>query len=331
MTEIGQPAGASPLGVDPETAAEGSLLAPGGEAAPMSTEATAAAGLELEARSQWYYVRSRFLRHKLAVASLVLLILIFGSGFMAQWLAPYPYSDIDFAHLTQPPSSQHLFGTDGLGRDYLSNVLWGIRTSAEVGMVVALLSSLLGLIIGAVAGYYRGVLDNILMRTTDLVLTLPALAILLVATRLIGGGSQWNVTLILALFFWTGLARIVRGVFLSLREKEYVEAAKAGGAGDLRIMFRHILPNTLGPIIVNGTLAVGAAILTEAALSFLGYGIVSTPSLGVLLAQQGEVYNQDWWLTVFPGAVIVIIVLSVNFVGDGLRDAFDPTQRRVRA
>ncbi len=328
MTEIGQPAGANPLGVDSETAAGGSPLAPGEQ----RSESTAAAGLEVEARSQWYYVRSRFVRHKLAVVGLFLLIAIFGSGFLAQWIAPYNYASIDLTHLLQPPNAQHLFGTDGLGRDYLSNVIWGIRTSAEVGVLVAILSSLLGLLVGALAGYYRGWLDNVLMRITDLVLTLPALAILLVFAALFGSGSQWRMTIILALFFWTGLARVVRGVYLSLREKEYVEAARAGGAGDLRIMFRHILPNTLGPIIVNGTLAVGAAILTEAALSFLGFGIkLPTPSLGVLIAQQGETYPQDWWLTVFPGVTIVLVVLCVNFVGDGLRDAFDPTQRRVRA
>ncbi len=327
MTEIGQPSGASPLGVDPETAADGSLLAPG----ELRSDSTAAAGLEIEAHSQWYYVRSRFFRHKLAVVSLVVLIAIFACGFLAQWIAPYPSDQIDFLNLVKPPSSQHLFGTDGLGRDYLSNVIWGIRTSAEVGVVVAILSSIIGLVVGALAGYYRGWLDNLLMRITDLVLTLPALAILLVAAALLGSGNQWRVTIILALFFWTGLARVVRGVFLSLREKEYVEAAKAGGAGDMRIMFRHILPNTLGPIIVNGTLAVAAAILTEAALSFLGFGIKPpTPSLGVLIAGS-ETYPQDWWLSVFPGVVIVLIVLSVNFVGDGLRDAFDPTQRRVRA
>ena len=327
MTEIGQPAGANPLGVDPETAADGSLLAPG----ELHQESTAAAGLELKARSQWYYVRSRFMRHKLAVVSLVVLIAIFACGFLAQWIAPYPYATIDLLHLLQPPNSQHLFGTDGLGRDYLSNVIWGIQTSAEVGCVVALLSSVLGLVIGALAGYFGGWLDNLLMRLTDLVLTLPALAILLVAAKFTGSGNQWHITFILALFFWTGLARVVRGVFLSLREKEYVEAAKAGGAGDLRIMFRHILPNTLGPIIVNGTLAVASAILTEAALSFLGLGIQNKPSLGVLINTQGETYPQDWWLTVFPGATILLIVLCINFVGDGLRDAFDPTQRRVRA
>ena len=169
------------------------------------------------------------------------------------------------------------------------------------------------------------------MRFTDLVLTLPSLAILLTVGALSGGGSQWRISFILAFFFWTGIARIVRGVFLSLREKEYVEAAKAAGAGDSRIMFRHILPNTLGPIIVNGTIAVAAAILTEAALSFIGFGIKPpTPSLGVLI-QEGQTNPQQWWLTVFPGLMIVLIVLCVNFMGDGLRDALDPTQRRIRA
>jgi ABC-type dipeptide/oligopeptide/nickel transport system permease subunit len=169
------------------------------------------------------------------------------------------------------------------------------------------------------------------MRITDLVLTLPVLAVLLVAAALLGSGSQWRVSLILAGFFWTGLARIVRGIFLSLREKEYVEAAKAAGSGDARIMFRHILPNTLGPIVVNGTLAVAAAIITEAALSFLGFGIKPpTPSLGSLVVS-GQSNPQQWWLTIFPGLTILVIVLCINFIGDGLRDALDPQQRRVRA
>jgi ABC-type dipeptide/oligopeptide/nickel transport system permease subunit len=328
MSEIG-PVGMNPLS-DSALTADGSLLAPPG---PESGDATAEAGLELQARSQWYYVRSRFLRHRLAVVSLVLVVAIFVIGGLANFIAPYSYSTIDLNLIVHPPTTvgQHYFGTDGLGEDYFSRVIWGIRTSAEVGVVVAILSSILGLVIGAVAGYYRGWIDNLLMRITDLVLTLPALAILLVAAALLGTGNQWRVTLILAGFFWTGLARIVRGVFLSLREKEYVEAARACGSGDLRIMFRHILPNTLGPIIVNGTLAVAAAILTEAALSFLGFGIrPPTPSLGALVAG-GESYPQAWWLTIFPGLTIVIIVLCVNFVGDGLRDAFDPQQRRVRA
>ena len=154
----------------------------------------------------------------------------------------------------------------------------------EVGVFVAVVSTIIGLIIGAVAGYYGGWMDNILMRITDLVLTLPLLVILLTAATLLGQGNQWRVSLILVFFFWTGIARVVRGIFLSLREKEYVEAAKASGAGDARLMFRHILPNTLGPIVVNATLAVGSAILIEAALSFLGFGIKPpTPSLGGLV------------------------------------------------
>jgi peptide/nickel transport system permease protein len=259
------------------------------------------------------------------------LIILFGAGIFANYIAPYSYSEIDLNNILAPPSVHHLFGTDEIGRDYLSRVIYGIRTSEEVGVFVAVLSTFIGLIIGAIAGFYGGWGDNLLMRFTDLVLTLPFLAILLTAAALLGQGNQWRVSFILALLFWTGTARVVRGIFLSLREKEYVEAAKAAGAGDLRIMFRHILPNTLGPIVVAMTLAVATAILIEAALAFLGFGIrPPTPSLGVLI-QGGQTNPQQWWLTIFPGVTIVLIVLCVNFVGDGLRDALDPTQRRVRA
>jgi ABC-type dipeptide/oligopeptide/nickel transport system permease subunit len=302
--------------------------------APIGLEDSAAgAGLEITARSQWSYARRRFVRHRLAMGALVILVIVFGAGALANFVAPYSFEGFNPLDLLKPPTTEghHFFGTDNLGRDYLSRVIYGIRTSEEVGVFVAFASSLIGLFIGAVAGYFGGWLDNILMRITDLVLTLPALAILLVAAALLGQGSQWRVSIILTLFFWTGIARVVRGVFLSLREKEYVEAAKAAGAGDGRIMFRHILPNTLGPIIVNGTLAVAAAIITEAALSFLGFGIrPPTPSLGVLVAD-AQNNPQDWWLTIFPGLMIVLIVLCINFIGDGLRDALDPTQRRVRA
>jgi peptide/nickel transport system permease protein len=198
-------------------------------------------------------------------------------------------------------------------------------------LFVAALSSLIGVIVGALAGYYGGWIDNILMRLTDLVLTFPLLAILLTFSALYGAGDKWRIAFILAFFFWTFLARIVRGTFLSLREKEYVEAAKAAGAGDLRIMFRHMLPNSIGPIVVNGTLTVAQAILVEAALAFLGLGIQPpTPALGALVFD-GQDNPQAWWLTVFPGLTLVLIVLCINFVGDGLRDALDPTQRRIRA
>jgi ABC-type dipeptide/oligopeptide/nickel transport system permease subunit len=300
---------------------------------PGLTDTTVEAGLEINVRTQWDYARSRFLRHRLAMAGLIGLIILFGAGIFANFIAPYSYEQLDLNNILAPPTlaGHHFFGTDEIGRDYFSRVIWGIRTSEEVGVLVAVLSTFIGLIIGAIAGFYGGWGDNLLMRFTDLVLTLPFLAILLTAAALLGQGSQWRVTFILALLFWTGTARVVRGIFLSLREKEYVEAAKAAGAGDARIMFRHILPNTLGPVVVSMTLAVATAILIEAALSFLGFGIKPpTPSLGVLVAG-GQTNPQQWWLTIFPGLTLVLIVLCVNFVGDGLRDALDPTQRRVRA
>jgi ABC-type dipeptide/oligopeptide/nickel transport system permease subunit len=308
---------------------EGENIAPGSVVA--AVDDTHAAGLELKVRSQWSYARMRFFRHRLALIGLFGLVVIFGAGIFAGLITPYTYQEIDLNHILQGPSHAHYFGTDALGRDQFTRVVWGIRTSMEVGVFVAVVSTFVGLVIGAVAGYYGGWLDNLLMRFTDLVLTLPLLAILLTATALLGQGSQWRVSLILVFFFWTGIARVVRGIFLSLREKEYVEAAKASGAGDARLMFRHILPNTLGPIVVNATLAVGTAILVEAALSFLNFGIKPpTPSLGVLVSD-AQANPEQWWLTVFPGLTIVAIVLCVNFVGDGLRDALDPTQRRMRA
>jgi ABC-type dipeptide/oligopeptide/nickel transport system permease subunit len=316
---------------------EGTLGMPGlpsGGGPPSGyVDSTVASGLEVKARSQWDYARRRFLRHRLAVAGLIGLLIIFGAGAFANFVAPYSFSAIDLNNILHGPTTtgNHFFGTDEIGRDYFSRVIYGIRTSEEVGVSVAIFSSIIGLVIGAIAGYYSGWIDNLLMRFTDLVLTLPALVVLLTASALWGEGSQWRVTFILTAFFWTSLARVARGIFLSLREKEYVEAAKAAGAGDFRIMFRHILPNTLGPVIVNGTLTVATAILVEAALSFLGFGIKPpTPSLGVLVSG-GQTNPQQWWLTIFPGLTIVLIVLCINFVGDGLRDALDPTQKRVRA
>jgi peptide/nickel transport system permease protein len=294
-----------------------------------------AEGMALTTRSQWSYARNRFLRHRLAMAGLIGLVVIFSAGAFAGLVAPYPYAQIDLTNILQPPSlaGHHYMGTDEIGRDYFSRVIYGVRTSAEVGLVVAITSSIFGLIVGAIAGYYRGWVDNLIMRITDLVLTLPVLVTLLTVSALLaqGGGDQWVITAILAAFFWTSICRVVRSVFLSLREKEYVEAAKAVGAGDRRIMFRHMLPNTLGPVVVNGTLAVADAIIAEAFLSFLGFGIKPpTPSLGALLAD-AQSNPQKWWLTVMPGLVLVLIVICVNFVGDGLRDALDPQQRRVRA
>jgi peptide/nickel transport system permease protein len=301
-------------------------------------------GVEIKARSQWAYARLRFFRHRMAVASLVVLALFAGVAIFANRVAPYGYDELDLSNIASPPTfkDHHVFGTDLLGRDYLSRVIFGIRTSLWVAMFVAALSTLIGTALGAVAGYYGGQTDNLLMRFTDLILTLPGLAVLLVAARYLGQSDSqigpltlsqpMKVGLILAFLFWTGLARIVRGVFLSLREKEFVEAAKASGASDKRIIFRHILPNCVGPIAVTMTLVIALAILTEAALSFLGFGIQPPhPALGSLIAD-GESNGFDtWWLVTFPGLMIVVVALCVNFIGDGLRDALDPTQRRMRA
>jgi ABC-type dipeptide/oligopeptide/nickel transport system permease subunit len=300
-------------------------------------------GLELEARSQWAYARIRFLRHRLAVVSLVVLILIVLVAIFAKQIAPYGYDELDLNNIAASPTlkDHHWFGTDLLGRDYLSRVIYGMRTSLWVAVFVAVLSTLIGTAFGAVAGYYGGTTDNLLMRFTDLILTLPPLALVLTAAAYLGSSDSQvgpvtlsqpvKVGLILAFLFWTGLARIVRGVFLSLREKEFVEAAKASGASDLRIIVRHILPNCIGPIVVTMTIVIAGAILVEAALSFLGFGIQPPhPALGSLIAE-GEVQGfETWWLVTFPGLVIVIIALAVNFTGDGLRDALDPTQR-IRA
>ena len=289
-------------------------------------------GLELKARSQWAYARSRFFRHRLAMGSLVVLVAILLCGAFAGHIASYPYDGIDLNNLNAPPTTKahHYFGTDQLGRDYFTRVLYGIRTSARVAFFVAILSTVIGTLVGAFAGYFGGWCDNLLMRFTDLILTLPPLAVLLVAAARLGNGSinfyvfhlgqEYRVAFILAFLFWTGIARVVRGLFLSLREKEYIEAAKASGSGDVRIIFRHMLPNSMGPI------------LTEAALSFLGFGIKPpTPALGKLIAEGETQMQTQWWLVVFPGLVIVAIVMCINFIGDGLRDALDPTQRRIRA
>jgi peptide/nickel transport system permease protein len=302
--------------------------------APSDLDLTYETGLELKARSQWGYALRRFLRHRLAMASLLVLLFLGIVAIFADFFAPYAFDEPDFTSLTIPPTTEgnHFFGTDFLGRDTFSRVIYGLRTSLWVALVVSLLATVIGTTVGALAGYFGGWVDNALMRLTDLVLTLPGLAVLLTISVYAGTGEPARVAVILSLLFWTGVARIVRGTFLSLREKEFVEAAKASGAGDARIIVRHMLPNAIGPIIVNATLIVAVAILTEAALSFLGFGVQPpTPALGVLIDEGQSEGLKFWWLVTCPGLVIVLIALCINFVGDGLRDALDPTQRRVRA
>jgi ABC-type dipeptide/oligopeptide/nickel transport system permease subunit len=287
----------------------------------------------VQRRSQTQMILRRFLAHKLAVASLIVLLIIIVGSLIGGRLWKYGYADITDEFST-PPSWEHPMGTDGIGHDSFAQVLRGAQKSVQVALLVALLSTAVGAVLGAIAGYYRGVVDSILMRFTDLVLTVPAIAILavLAATLADKAGNWFFIAIVLAAVSWTYIARVVRGTFLSLREKEFVEAARALGASDRRIIFRHLLPNATGSIIVNATITVAVAILVETALSYLGIGIrPPDTSLGLLIQTGQQAATTRPWLFYFPGVIIIIIALTVNFVGDGLRDAFDPTQTRVRA
>jgi peptide/nickel transport system permease protein len=273
----------------------------------------------------------RFRRHKPAIVSLVLLILISLAVIFAGVITKYGYATQNFEALRKGPSAAHWFGTDELGRDEFTRVLYGGRISLAVGLCVALSAALIGTLVGSLAGYYGGRLDNLLMRITDLFLSFPFLVILIIGATVLGG-SILDIVIVLSLFFWMPDARIVRGVFLSLKEKEFVEAARAAGSSDRRIIMSNLIPNAMGPIIVNVTLSVAAAILTESVLSFLGFGIQPpTPTWGNLLDSAQSQMLVAPWLVWFPGLAILVVVLCVNFLGDGLRDALDPQQQGAKA
>ncbi|HEX9968701.1 MAG TPA: ABC transporter permease, partial [Acidimicrobiales bacterium] len=269
----------------------------------------------------------------LAVASLLVLLLVILVSLFGGRFWKYGFAEITPEYNTGP-TWKHPFGTDDIGHDTLAQVLRGAQRSVIIALMVAFLSTTIGTVIGALAGYYRGFIDTVLMRTTDLVLTIPTFAIFaLLSNKYANRANGWIfLSLVIAGLVWTTIARVVRGVFLSLREKEFVEAAEALGAGDARIIFRHLLPNAMGPIIVNATVVVALAILVETALSYLGLGVrLPDTSLGLLVSEGAQAAQTRPWLFYFPGFFIIIIALTVNFVGDGLRDAFDPTQTQVRA
>ena len=269
----------------------------------------------------------RFKRHKIGVASGLILLVLCLAAIFAGTVSPYGFAQQDLTAVRESPSAQHWFGTDQLGRDTFTRVLYGGRISLLVGVSVAFAAMIIGGMVGTIAGFYGGWIDNLLMRFTDLFLAIPFLVILIIAATALGG-SVFDIVLILSLFFWMPLARIIRGVVLSLKEKEFVEAARASGASNARIMFLHIVPNAMGPITVNATLSVAAAILTESALSFLGFGVQPpTPTWGNLLERSRQFMLLAPHLVWFPGLAILVTVLCVNFLGDGLRDALDPHQK----
>jgi len=300
------------------------------EAEPVVADDVALApGTEPVPRTNWQLFRRRFLRHRLAVVSLVILVILFIACFGASWIAPYPRhpSAADLLLGTSSgPSAKHWFGTDQLGRDQLTQILYAGQTSLKIGLVVALLSTVAGTIVGALAGYYGGWIDQVLSRVTDLFLIVPSIAILAVALKKFGQTPNW-ILIVLAALGWMYVARVVRGQVLSIREKEFVDAARASGASNRRIVVRHILPNCIGPIMVNMTLAIAAAIIAESTLSFLGFGVQPPDnSWGLMLSQaEGAAAEFNRFYEIFfPGLMILLTVLAVNFLGDGLRDAFDP-------
>lgn len=268
----------------------------------------------------------RFARHRQAAAGLVLLAALCLSALLTPYLAPHDPAEQERVVETryQPPSAEHPLGTDRFGRDVLSRVLYGARISLGIGFVAVAIAISLGTVVGAGSGYLGGWTDGVTMRGVDLLLSFPRLVLLITVVALFEP-SVALVTLVLGLTGWMGTSRVVRGEVLSVREQPYVEAARALGYSDGRILFRHVLPNALGPVIVSATLGVGNTILAEAALSFLGLGVQPpTASWGNMVAAGRDVMLEAWWITLFPGLAIVLTVMSFNLVGDGLRDAMDP-------
>jgi peptide/nickel transport system permease protein len=292
---------------------------------PEEAELELVPGAEPEAQTQWQLVRRRFLRHKAAVISLVVLIIIFVMCFGAKWIAPEPKNHQDLLAPIVGPNWHHLFGVDQLGRDYFTEVLYAGQISLKIGLAVGLISTVIGFVAGAIAGYFGGLTDNLLMRFTDLFLVIPFLAVLAVALKKTGY-TDFTIIIVLAGLAWMSVARVVRSQVLQLREKEFVEAARAAGASSNRIVVRHILPNMIGPMMVNATLSIAAAILAEATLSFLGFGVQppKTSWGNMLSAAEGTVGTPQVYLLYFPGMMLLLVVICINFVGDGIRDAFDP-------
>jgi peptide/nickel transport system permease protein len=282
--------------------------------------------MESQLKVFWRY----FKRNWLAVGGTVIIIIIFLIAGTAFLIAPYDPGKTDVSLKLNPPSLQHYLGTDQLGRDVFSRMLYGSRVSLSVGFVAVAISILIGILVGAMAGYYGRWVDSFLMRFVDIMLCFPSFFLILTVVALLGP-SLFKVMVVIGITSWMGTSRFVRAEFLSLRERDFVQAAKALGVKDKRIIFRHILPNALAPVFVTATLDVATAILVEAGLSFLGFGVQPpAPSWGNILTE-GRTYIFDaWWLTVFPGLAILITVLSFNLLGEGLRDALDPRLRGRR-
>ncbi|HET7706682.1 MAG TPA: ABC transporter permease [Thermoanaerobaculia bacterium] len=266
----------------------------------------------------------RFRRSTIATAAAVFVVLMTVIAAAAPILAPYPPDAVELGRRLLPPGPSHLFGTDDLGRDVLSRMIHGARVSLAIGFLATALSLVAGSFLGAIAGYYGGAADWIVSRLIELVLCFPFLLLVLAIVAMFQP-SIWTILIALAITSWTTEARFVRAEFLRIREMEYAQAARASGAGDPRIIFRHLLPNALGPVLVSASFGVASAILAESALSFLGFGVaLPTASWGSILAVAQEYITFAWWLALFPGIAIFATVAAFNLIGDRLRDALDP-------
>ena len=286
-------------------------------------------------RTQWRRALSSLLKRRAAVVGLIVLACVIGLAVSADWISPYDPNQQVLERRLLPPaweeggSRQHVLGTDHLGRDILSRVIYGSRVSLTVGLLAVIISGLLGISAGLVAGYYGGRADTAIMRLVDIQLAFP---FILLALAVIGvlGPSLRNVIIVLGIAGWMVYARVVRGQVLSVREREFVEAARAIGASDLRIIRIHVLPNTLAPVIIVATFAVATCIITEASLTFFGLGVEATiPTWGSMLSDGRAYMGTAWWLTTFPGLAMMLTVLSLNVIGDWLREFLDPRMRNV--
>jgi peptide/nickel transport system permease protein len=303
-------------------------------ASGLATAAPRAAALDPRVRTEnlWVLTWRRFLRHRMAVFSLGLLltivVIMFGSALVLP--ANLERTDVDLNNINAPPSLEHPLGTDQAGADLLKRLLIGGRVSLTVGFMAMTLAITLGTVVGAFSGYFGGWVDSLLMRITDTMLAMPLLLVVAILAVVLRGtfDTVSIIIVVIGITTWMTVARIVRANFLSLRNKEFVEAARCMGNHDLRIIFRHILPNTIAPIIVAATLEIASAILLEAYVSFLGLGIQPpTPSWGNIISGALEVIYRAPWMAIFPGLMITLTVLSINFIGDGLRDALDPRRQ----
>ncbi|MGA2931886.1 MAG: ABC transporter permease, partial [Acidimicrobiales bacterium] len=304
-----------------------------GVGAGVELSAGDAHGLSGESKSQSRIVLNRFFHQRLAMIGLCTFALLGIASVVVGHFWQYSYTTIT-NNLNDPPSWTNPFGTNAIGNDMFAQVMAGVEKDIQIALTVAAMATIIGVTVGAIAGFYRGWVDSLLMRFVDLVLVLPVLAVLIVlANKLSKESDNWlGLAIIIGLLSWTYVARLVRADFLSLRERDFVEASRALGATNRRIIVKHMLPNAVGPIIVNATLTVGLSIIFESTLSFLGLGVQPpNVSLGLLVDQGQDSATTEWWLFVFPVVFLIVLILSIFLMGDGLREAFDPKKSRVRA